>query len=116
MFPTPKARDWKGQSQRGIHAPDDAIPNMDRGDGKAIGGSLNPDWVELLMGWPLGWTDVSNPCRMEFRGWGDGWEDGVPRVAPGVKSRANRLKCIGNGQVPACMALAWKTLTSENYG
>jgi hypothetical protein len=23
-----------------------------------IGGSLNPTWVEWLMGWPLGWTDL----------------------------------------------------------
>jgi DNA (cytosine-5)-methyltransferase 1 len=22
------------------------------------GGSLNPTWVEWLMGWPLGWTDL----------------------------------------------------------
>jgi hypothetical protein len=21
------------------------------------GGQLNPDWVEWLMGWPIGWTD-----------------------------------------------------------
>jgi hypothetical protein len=34
------------------------------GDGLAIavgltpGGSLNPTWVEWLMGWPLGWTDL----------------------------------------------------------
>lgn len=55
-YPTPKGRDWKGQSQRGIHAPGDALPNIDRGDGKPIGGSLNPTWVEWLMGWPLTWT------------------------------------------------------------
>ena len=23
-----------------------------------VGGSLNPTWVECLMGWPLGWTDL----------------------------------------------------------
>jgi hypothetical protein len=23
-----------------------------------VGGSLNPTWVEWLMGWPLGWTDL----------------------------------------------------------
>ena len=42
--------------------------------------------------------------------WGEGWEDGVPRVATGVKHRVDRLRCIGNGQVPACAALAWRTL------
>jgi DNA (cytosine-5)-methyltransferase 1 len=23
-----------------------------------VGGALNPTWVEWLMGWPLGWTDL----------------------------------------------------------
>ena len=22
------------------------------------GGKLNPDWVEWLMGWPIGWTEL----------------------------------------------------------
>ena len=57
-FPTPKSRDWKGQIQRGIHGPADSVANLDRGDGKTIGGQLNPDWVEWLMGWPVGWTDL----------------------------------------------------------
>ena len=34
----------------------------------------------------------------------------VPRVATGVPKRADRLKAIGNGQVPAAAALAWNTL------
>lgn len=56
MLPTPKSRDWKGQTQRGIHAQGDALPNIDRGDGRPIGGALNPTWVEWLMGFPVGWT------------------------------------------------------------
>ena len=28
MWPTPKGRDWKGLSERGMHAPQDALPNM----------------------------------------------------------------------------------------
>lgn len=28
--------------------------NMGRGNG----GQLNPDWVEWLMGFPIGWTEV----------------------------------------------------------
>jgi hypothetical protein len=79
------------------------------------GGALNPDWVELLMGWPKGWTDIDRPCRLEFRGWREGWEDDTPRLAIGVKSRVNRLRCIGNGQVPAAAAMAWRILTGENH-
>jgi hypothetical protein len=26
--------------------------------GAGNGGKLNPEWVEWLMGWPLGWTDL----------------------------------------------------------
>jgi DNA (cytosine-5)-methyltransferase 1 len=45
-----------------------------------------------------------------------GWwetEPNVGRVADGVASRVDRLKAIGNGQVPLCAAAAWKIL-SEN--
>ena len=41
------------------------------GDGLAtvVGGQLNPTWVEWLMGWPLGWTDLK-PLEMDkFRQW-----------------------------------------------
>ena len=58
LLPTPKERDWKGQTQRGIYAEQDALPNMNRGDGKVIGGQLNPNWVEWLTGFPIGWTDL----------------------------------------------------------
>jgi DNA (cytosine-5)-methyltransferase 1 len=32
--------------------------------GAGNGGQLNPTWVEWLMGWPLGWTDL-NPLEMD---------------------------------------------------
>jgi DNA (cytosine-5)-methyltransferase 1 len=44
---------------------------------------------------------------------GAGWwqtEPDVGRVADGVASRMDRLKCIGNGQVPSVAELAWRTL------
>ena len=44
--------------------------------------------------------------------WQEGsWEDAVPRVATGVAARVDRLKAIGNGQVPQCAASAWQILT-----
>jgi DNA (cytosine-5)-methyltransferase 1 len=42
-----------------------------------------------------------------------GWwesEPDVGRVAHGVAARVDRLRCIGNGQVPAVVRLAWETL------
>jgi len=38
-------------------------------------------------------------------------EPDVGRVADGVAARVDRLKALGNGQVPACAAAAWRVLT-----
>lgn len=38
-------------------------------------------------------------------------EPAVGRVADGVENRVDRLKSLGNGQVPQCAALAWRTLS-----
>jgi len=38
----------------------------------------------------------------------DGME--ITRTAKGVMNRVDRLKAIGNGQVPAVAALAWRIL------
>ena len=38
-------------------------------------------------------------------------EPNVGRVADGVASRVDRLKAIGNGQVPLCAATAWRILS-----
>jgi hypothetical protein len=34
-----------------------------------VGGSLNPPWVEWLMGWPLGWTDCARSATDKYRQW-----------------------------------------------
>lgn len=46
----------------------------------------------------------------------DWWlvEPAVGRVAHGVASRVDRLRCLGNGQVPAVAARAWRQLTMDN--
>ena len=51
MWPTPRVDDSKnnnGPSQVNRHA-----------QKVAVGGALNPTWVEWLMGYPLGWTDLN---------------------------------------------------------
>lgn len=50
-FPSSASRDWrsgKGRSENG-HTPQ--LPEQ-------VGGQLNPDWVEALMGLPVTWTKV----------------------------------------------------------
>lgn len=65
------------------------------------GGQLNPDWVEWLMGFPIGWTDIAaEPSPAELQpGWWDA-EPNIPRVAVGIKNRVDRLKALGNAVVP----------------
>ena len=47
MWPTPVARDYKGRTVK-----QDMLPDL-------VGGALNPMWVEWLMGFPLGWTELN---------------------------------------------------------
>lgn len=39
----------------------------------------------------------------------------IPRVATGIKDRADRLKALGNGQVPLVAATAWHILTQNFF-
>jgi DNA (cytosine-5)-methyltransferase 1 len=80
---------------------------------KAPAGQLNPDWVEWLMGWAIGWTSMESITELDWRDWSvDPANEGeVPRVSTGIKNRVGRLKAIGNGQVPQVAAMAWKILT-----
>ncbi len=68
-WPTPSARDWKdspGMSKEGVN-PDGSVRRRDdqlarkvyAAENTQTGGMLNPDWVEWLMGWPIGWTALN---------------------------------------------------------
>jgi len=228
-FLTPRATDvGKGEkSETFVKRMGDRTMDCFQSLPSQVGGELNPPWVELLMGWPLGWTCVGPMSALQFKSWGDGfgtnpgrpeelpalweatgtetirgqagrpddlhqtevlfaglcqqpkasealghlspesqeiqegclrslrlpegapspscgpesreqrsnqspdplqalprllahygpqawqdgsWENAIPRVAQRVARRVDRLKAIGNGQVPAVAALAWETL------
>ena len=53
LMATPQARDYRTGS---ISRWND--PNRSRNLNDQIGGQLNPTWVEWLMGFPIGWTDL----------------------------------------------------------
>ena len=63
MWPTPRATDYKGSGPRGSKA---AEHDLARGNLKGVVmyrdhggvGQLDPDWVEWLMAFPPGWTDI----------------------------------------------------------
>ena len=110
------------------------FPNLEtvvaRREAFPVGKYLNPDWVELLMGWPKGWTSVHvSLTEEEFNRWLLGftedtvaaygktawkqgsWEHSCSRTIISPMNQLARLKAIGNGQVPAVAALAFSCLS-----
>lgn len=80
-------------------------------------GQLNADWVELLMGLPIGWTDI-DVANEDIESW-TGWPAAInveqyayepPRVIVGQKNRAKRLKALGNGCVPQQVYLVFAAI------
>ena len=74
MWPTPRVSDYKGSGPVGSkshkHMSDKDYLCAKVNPTKA-GGQLNPTWVEWLMGWPIGWTDLK-PLEMDgFHKWLD---------------------------------------------
>lgn len=57
----------------------------------------------------------ANATCAHSRDWWDA-EPNVGRVADGVVARVDRLKAIGNGQVPLCAATAFKLLHQRMHG
>lgn len=69
-LPTPKARDWKDcgskeAQQRQMQKRD--YPSLAVVVGAQSGGSLNPSWVEWLMGYQTEWTALSAWAMQWFR-------------------------------------------------
>jgi hypothetical protein len=59
-WPTPKVQDSRHAKTRHLNESDDHWKSNlgEVVSAQVNGGSLNPTWVEWLMGWPLGWTDL----------------------------------------------------------
>lgn len=55
-WPTPCARDYRGvhRTERGLQRRQESKRGIPLNE--AVGGLLNPPWVEWLMDWPEGWT------------------------------------------------------------
>lgn len=63
LFPTPTAREPNDVGlnlDRGRYSNDTLTRKVSNQEGLKNGGRLNPEWVEWLMGWPIGWTDYED--------------------------------------------------------
>ena len=63
MFLTPTCQDAKNNGSASQQVRNTKPLNV------VVGGSLNPTWVEWLMGWPIGWTDLGPLGTDKFRQW-----------------------------------------------
>lgn len=121
-WPTPTTVDAKGGSRAGVgqvqlcHA---AAPTP--------GDLLNPRWVEVLMGLPIGWVSPDGPHLADLasdllsaprwprgrypKGWAGEWP-GYPwepaRTCPRYRGRAAELRALGNAVVPQQALLAFR--------
>jgi hypothetical protein len=64
MWPTPRAAQGDARNhtiyERSTDKPQNLENRLAQVDPTLIGGKLNPTWVEWLMGFPLGWTDLED--------------------------------------------------------
>lgn len=114
---TPQMGDYRSpnlnpgnQSNSGI------LPQSEHTLPAQAGGLLNADWVDTLMGYPVGWTETKlcatfdmfrkrRPAEVFSQSWPSrrgelqhDWEP--PRVVTGQKGRVARIKMLGNAVVP----------------
>lgn len=71
-WPTPVASMAKGSSPAALTRRSGADRSNDRLDHAVMasdGGQLNPEWVEWLMGWPIGWTGLKPLGMDKFHEW-----------------------------------------------
>lgn len=136
LWPTSQNRDYKSRKRVDSSSP---YYQLNTEVAKIQEGQLNPDWVECLMGFPIGWTNPEVdepepwpgwPAPMGVKMWGTHTAFGTvrskefirdsvtpaefvslgmeaeqypyepPRVAKGIKNRADRIKALGNAVVP----------------
>ena len=124
-----RIRRWK-QQQKGVKKETTILANTDSTHGKGnecakrtqqehanadsaskLAYTQNEGYVRWLRG--MGATESQHNDRgSQVNGSRQWWkaEPDVGRVANGVAARVDRLKAIGNGQVPLCAATAWRVL------
>jgi len=113
LWPTPTARDHKdGTAESCSNVPENGLLGRTIHEGQnQPTAALNPDWVEWLMGVPIGWSSPEPLPEGAWEEWitditsGTWWdtERDIPRVTTERTNRVKRLKALGNGIVPRCI-------------
>lgn len=90
---------WKQENKMPV-----SINDQVRHEGKSKG-QLNPDWVEILMGYPMGWADIDCDEPEPWPGWPAlmgqyQYPYEPPHTGVRIPNRAKRLKALGNSVVP----------------
>ena len=70
MWPTPPAHngnEMDSPAEKLRHTP--SLTHQARGGDTTQPKHLNPEWVEWLMGWPIGWTDLKPLATDKFQRW-----------------------------------------------
>lgn len=115
LWPTPRASEWKGVGPLGSKSHEYRLAKgyLDATvqDREQRTGALSPDWVEWLMGLPIGWTDIGVVSPGPLHDWNE--EPAIPRVGLGIPSRSKRLIGLGNAVVSAQAVMAWQKLTER---
>jgi len=104
-------------SQRGQAGSTDSQGGQERHSNESQHSGSNlaytSDKGDVWREWELGFVEQKHNNRRGSANGSRKWwstEPNVGRVAHGVASRVDRLKAIGNGQVPLCAATAWRIL------
>ncbi len=106
LFPTPTRADGSGGP--GTTPKRAGGKNLRTVIGEEEGnGRLNPEWVEWMLGLPLGWTDPerATDALVPHPGW---HVEPVARTVAdrSVPDRTKRIKALGNGLVPQAASVA----------
>jgi hypothetical protein len=64
-YATPRVEDSQCAGRRHNRETSDTLYAQTVTDTESVPGSLNPDWVAFLMGWPVGWEDASLELQLE---------------------------------------------------
>ncbi len=117
---TPRGTEWKGTGPKGSKSHQHRLARhyldaqVEQVEGKGSGYALNPEWEELLMGWPQGWTNHDAPCAGAWPGFplSQGYDQRdyePPRLVKTARGdgRAKRVEMLGNGVVPQCAEAAF---------